>query len=209
MDAGSGAFQRTASSISTDNSVVGPSKPGTVLGLNTAAQKSKGNKRSLQCSSLRKYQCVQLGSSNDCGSASSAAVQMGQKPGGKERQLAQLAKQPVSLLILSASLSASFAFSSPGPSYRWWHQVPGPAQVVQVVQLLQGIPSIRTVVRRPGNVERRFNKLGRRMVVCAMRKEQQQEQYQSPKSDLQQATYVHVSVHSPALNPIKHRLFRS
>lgn len=119
MDAGSGTFQLTAPSVSTDNSVVGASKSGMVLDINTTVQKSKGNKQSLQCSSLRKYQYVQLGSSNKCGSASSAAVQMGQKPGGKERQLAQLAKQPLSLLILSASLSASFAFSSPSPSY-WW-----------------------------------------------------------------------------------------
>lgn len=119
MNAGSGTFQLTAPSVSTDDSVVGPSEPGMVLDINTAVQRSKGNKQSLQCSSLRKYQCVQLGSSNDCGLASPAAAQMGQKPGGKERQLAQLAKQPLSLLILSALLSASFAFSSPSPSY-WW-----------------------------------------------------------------------------------------
>lgn len=91
METGSGTFQLAAPSASTDYSVVGPSKPGMVSDINTAAQKSKGNKQSLHCSSLRKYQCVQLGSSNDRGSASSAAVQMGQKPGGEERQLAQLA----------------------------------------------------------------------------------------------------------------------
>lgn len=60
---------------------------------NTPVQKNKGNKQSLQCNSLPDYQCAQLGSANVCGSASFAAVQMGPTTGGKERQLAQLAKQ--------------------------------------------------------------------------------------------------------------------
>lgn len=191
-----------------------------VLDINTTAQKSKGNKQSLQGSSLRKYQCVQLGSSNDCGSASSAAVQMGQKPGGKERQLAQLAKQPLSLLILSASLSASFAFSFPSPSYWWEHQVPGPAQVVQVVQLLQGTSSIRTVVRRPGNVERArrgSSNSGGGWLSAPYVRSNSRNNTRAPKVTFSRPLTcmflprdcIHWTAHSPDLNPIKHRSSRN